>query len=73
MAKPPLVSGQAVVRALKRAGWVSVSQKGSHIKLKRFDGEAVLIVPNHREIDRWTLKSILNAAEMSVEKFVKLL
>ncbi len=32
-----------------------------------------LIIPDHREVDRWTLKGILRDAEISVEDFVKLL
>ena len=35
--------------------------------------EITLIIPNHREVDRWTLKGILKDAELSVEEFLKLL
>jgi predicted RNA binding protein YcfA (HicA-like mRNA interferase family) len=71
--KPPLVSGNEVVRALKRAGYQSIGQRGSHIKLYHPDNEITLIIPNHREVDRWTLKGILKDADISTEDFIQLL
>ena len=71
--KPPLVSGNEVVRALKRAGSQSIGQRGSHIKLYNPDNEITLIIPNHREVDRWTLKGILKDADISTEDFIRLL
>ena len=71
--KPPLVSGNEVVRALKRAGYQSIGQRGSHIKLYNPDNEITLIIPNHREVDRWTLKGILKDADISTEDFIQLL
>ena len=37
--KLPLLSGRQVVGALKRMGFVEVSRKGSHVKMKHFDGD----------------------------------
>ena len=73
MAKPPLLSGREVVAALRRAGFVVVGQRGSHIKLRHPGTEIVVIVPDHREVDRWTLRGILRAAGISVEAFLNLL
>jgi mRNA interferase HicA len=36
-----------LIRLLERNGWVTVSQKGSHLKMKHPHHSAVLIVPNH--------------------------
>jgi predicted RNA binding protein YcfA (HicA-like mRNA interferase family) len=71
--KPPLCSGNEVVRALKRAGYQVVGQRGSHIKLYNPANEITLIIPNHREVDRWTLKGILKDADISSEEFIRLL
>ena len=71
--KPPLVSGARVVKAFKRAGFRVIGQRGSHVKLFRDADESTLIVPLHREVDRWTLKGILSDAGISVEEFVRLL
>ena len=46
-----------------------ISQRGSHIKMKNYETESVIIIPDHKEVDRWTLKTILKQAEISEEKF----
>jgi predicted RNA binding protein YcfA (HicA-like mRNA interferase family) len=68
----PLLSGAAVVQALHRAGFESVSTRGSHHKLRNADGRTV-IVPLHRELARGTLRSILRQAGLSVDEFLALL
>jgi len=57
MPKLPSVSGERVVKALKRAGFVQLRQKGSHVSLeKRIDDRVwKTIVPMHSEVARGTL------------------
>lgn len=57
MPKLPSISGQELVKLLMRDGFILMSQKGSHIKLRK--GKTVVIVPNHREIRKGTLGNIL--------------
>ena len=65
---PKRYSTAEVLRALLRAGFRQVSQRGSHIKLT--DGEHVVIVPaGRREIRPGTLNSILNQSGLSKEHF----
>ena len=71
--KPPLLSGREIVKAFKKLGYYPVGQRGSHIKIKNDTTESTLIIPDHKEVDRWTLKGILKDAEISVEEFEKLL
>ncbi|MBF0494561.1 MAG: type II toxin-antitoxin system HicA family toxin [Candidatus Omnitrophica bacterium] len=71
--KPPLISGNEVIRAFVRAGFIKTGQRGSHVKLFHYGKQITLIIPNHKEVDRWTLKGILKDADMSVEEFVKFL
>ena len=68
----PIVSGRDVVRVLGEAGFVEVSQRGSHVKLRDPAGHTV-IVPLHRELARGTLRSILRQADLTVEAFLELL
>lgn len=68
----PIVSGREVVRALATVGFVEVSQRGSHVKLRNEGGRTV-IVPMHRELARGTLRSILRQADLTVEAFTDLL
>ena len=71
--KPFLVSGRKLINLLKKFGFEKISQRGSHIKLKNYTAGITLIVPEHKEIDRWTLKTILRQAEISDEEFNKFL
>jgi predicted RNA binding protein YcfA (HicA-like mRNA interferase family) len=61
-----------VVTALRQAGFVEISQRGSHVKLRNAEGRTA-IVPLHRELAPGTLRSVLRQAAMSVEDFIALL
>lgn len=63
------LSGSDVVANFSRFGFAIHSQRGSHIKLKRAtpDGTSqTLTIPNHKEIDRGTLRAILRQASKYV-------
>lgn len=63
-----------VKRKLEAAGFSQASQKGSHVKfIKRTEqGIRTAIVPQHREIQTGTLRSILRQAGISPEEFESL-
>ncbi len=67
----PRLSGAEAVRALERAGFAVVSQRGSHRKLRHPDGR-VVIVPMHRELASGTLASILRQAGLSPSELEEL-
>ena len=67
--KPVLVSGPNLVKIFLKLGYNKISQKSSHIKMKNYATGNVAIIPNHKEIDRWTLKTILKQAEISEQEF----
>jgi predicted RNA binding protein YcfA (HicA-like mRNA interferase family) len=73
MRKLPVVSGQDCVKALEKIGFYFKRQEGSHIVLRRDDPFSQVIVPNHRELDRGTLRAIIRQAGMSVDEFSELL
>jgi len=73
MSKLPRVSGQQCVKALQKAGFIFRRQSSSHIVLRRNDPFAQVVVPDHDELDRGTLRAILRQAELSIEKFIDLL
>ncbi|MBI2075525.1 MAG: type II toxin-antitoxin system HicA family toxin [Candidatus Harrisonbacteria bacterium] len=67
-------SGKEVVRILCRAfGFVFVSQRGSHVKLRKRVGGRIIttIVPMHKELARGTLLGALELAEVDEEDFRK--
>ena len=69
----PVISGERLVRALERAGWQLVRQRGSHVRLKHPDRRTSLTVPLHRELKRGTLSGILNDAGLDAERLRRLL
>jgi len=69
-----VLSGKEVIKVLCREfGFYFVSQKGSHVKLKRRlrNKEIVTIVPLHKELAPGTLKGVLDLAEVNIEEFLK--
>ncbi len=71
----PVVSGAEVLRALGRGGFTQVSQKGSHVKLRKESptGSLTAIVPMHDELAPGTLRSILRQAGLTVDDLLRLL
>lgn len=64
---PKLYSAREIVHRLKRLGFVLVSQKGSHMKLRgmRNGKLQTAIVPSHKEVALGTLSSILKQADVT--------
>ena len=73
MSKLPRTSGRECVKALEQAGFVLKRQEGSHIILRRQSPFAQVVVPDHAELDRGTLRAIIRQAGLSVDEFVRLL
>ncbi len=75
MPKLPTLSGRDVIKALSKAGFQVVRQKGSHVimKKKTYESEIATVVPNHNEVDRGTLLEILRQTKIKRDEFMKLL
>jgi predicted RNA binding protein YcfA (HicA-like mRNA interferase family) len=73
MSKLPQVSGPDLVSALQKLGFIVRRQHGSHIIMRRDEPFAQTVVPNHRQIDRGTLRAILRQCEITAEELTKLL
>jgi len=71
----PAVSGKELVRALQRAGFVLLRQKGSHVSMEKRSAEGYwrTVVPLHREIRPGTLSDILNQSGLTKEELADLL
>jgi len=37
--------------------------------MKNYEEAITIIIPDHKEVDRWTLKTILKQAEISEQEF----
>jgi predicted RNA binding protein YcfA (HicA-like mRNA interferase family) len=65
MSKLRISSGKEVVRIFSKFGFKVISQRGSHVKLRRIlaDGtKQTLTIPTHEELDRGTLRAIFRQA-----------
>lgn len=72
MPKQPVLTPRVVCKALERAGFLFVRQKGSHrIYIK---GNLGVTVPYHnKDLKPKTLKHIIKQSGMDVEQFIELL
>ncbi|MDJ0902365.1 MAG: type II toxin-antitoxin system HicA family toxin [Xenococcus sp. MO_188.B8] len=73
MSKLPSISGKKCIKALEKIGFYQKRQEGSHIIMRRDTPFAQVVVPNHSEIAKGTLRSIIRDIELSVEEFIELL
>jgi predicted RNA binding protein YcfA (HicA-like mRNA interferase family) len=69
MSKLPQLSGRECVSVLERYGFRIVRQRGSHIVMRRDQPFAQVVVPDHKEIDRGTLRAIVRQAGLQPEDF----
>jgi predicted RNA binding protein YcfA (HicA-like mRNA interferase family) len=70
----PRVSGQEVVAALTKVGYEKDRQKGSHIVLRQVAyPHHRIVVPDHDEVAKGTLRAIVKQAGLAIEEFKELL
>jgi predicted RNA binding protein YcfA (HicA-like mRNA interferase family) len=74
MSRLPALKGREVIRALEKAGFGVVRQRGSHVRMEHVDGR-VTTIPVHpgQDIGRGLLSKILRDAELTREAFLDLL
>lgn len=70
----PRISGREVAAALAKIGYQMDRQKGSHMVLRAVAPPyRRIVVPDHREVAKGTLRAILRQAGISVDEFRGLL
>ncbi len=74
MSTLPHVSGSKIVHALLKIGYEKDRQKGSHIVMRQISyPHRRIVVPDHKEVAKGTLRAIIRHAGLTVEEFTKLL
>ena len=74
MSKLPVVSGREVVKALGKIGYAFDRQRGSHMILRRqAPPHRRVVVPDHKEVAKGTLRSIIRETGLTVAEFEALL
>jgi predicted RNA binding protein YcfA (HicA-like mRNA interferase family) len=66
----PVMSGREVVRVFEALGWEVVRQTGSHIIMTKEEELVTLSVPDHREVAKGTLRSLIRTAGLTVNEFI---
>ena len=66
----PVLRSRDVVRAFERLGWEVARQQGSHIVMVKEGLMATLAIPAHKELAKGTLRSLIRAAELTVQEFL---
>ena len=71
MSKLRVLSGREVCAILAERGFFPVRQRGSHIVMQlRLPNTTITVpVPNHRELDRGTLRGIIRQSGLERELF----
>jgi len=70
MASVPVLSGQEVVLVFKLFGWSVARQRGSHIVMTKENEIITLSIPDHKEVARGTLHSLIRSAGLTTDEFV---
>ena len=73
MPELPLLSGRETVKAFESLGWQIARQKGSHIILTKVGQIATLSIPDHKEVAKGTLRSLIRSAGLTVSEFLDVL
>jgi predicted RNA binding protein YcfA (HicA-like mRNA interferase family) len=60
-------------KGARQVGFVVYRQRGSHITIVRKSPPSQTTIPNHKELDRGTLRGIIRQAGLTVEEFTALL
>ena len=70
MPEVPLLSVQEIVGVFEKFGWRKARQKGSHIILVKEGGFVTLSVPDHKEVARGTLRSLIRLSGLTITEFI---
>lgn len=70
----PRISGREVVKALRKIGYEQDRQRGSHIILRQTaQPHRRVVVPDHHEVAKGTLRAIIRQVGLTIDEFKALL
>ena len=72
MASLPTLSGRETLKAFSKDGWQMVRQRGSHMILVKEGHMATLSFPDHKEVAKGTLRSLIRSSGLTAEEFTAL-
>lgn len=66
-------SGKEIIKALRRIGYITSHQRGSHVFMYNLTLNKSVIVPNHKEIKKGTLNNIIKKVGITVDELKDLI
>ena len=69
----PRISGRECLKVLIKSGFYLKRQEGSHMIVRKDSPFSQLVIPDHKELDRGTLRAIIRQAGLTIEEFKSLL
>lgn len=66
----PVLSGREVLAVFEKFGWQFIRQSASHMIMVKKGEMATLSIPDHREVARGTLRSLIRTAGLTVQEFI---
>ena len=73
MSKLPVISGKRLSKILEQIGYLIDHQSGSHLILRQNKAPyRRLTIPNHKEIAKGILRSIIRQAGLTLAEFIDL-
>ena len=69
MPQVPVMSGREGVRVLEKHDWEVARRRGSHIIMVKAGQNVTLSIPDHKEVARGTLRSLIRSAGLTVQEF----
>jgi predicted RNA binding protein YcfA (HicA-like mRNA interferase family) len=67
----PLLRPNQVVKAFEKFGWQVARHKGSHIIMTKEGHIATLSIPDHPQVARGTLRSLIQKSGLTIEQFLE--
>ncbi len=67
----PVLSGREIARIFSQLGWEIARQRGSHIILVKEGLNVTLSIPDHKEVARGTLRSLIRSAGLTLNEFLE--
>ena len=68
----PNLSGREVAKAFEEDGWTMARQRGSHMIFVKEGSMATLSIPDHKEVAKGTLRSLIRSSGLTVDAFLDL-
>jgi predicted RNA binding protein YcfA (HicA-like mRNA interferase family) len=73
VSKLPTISGRECIKALEKIGFYQKRRESSHVIMRRDEPFTQVVVPEHDELAKGTLRAIIRDSGLSLEEFISLL